>query len=84
MAFCLKRKVCFKFLITTTKKVIETETESDKKVFKIEPLSEYDSLFLLNEKVKGKVRDYPDFEAISKEIAKRSEARLPAVILKSY
>ena len=77
----LEKKGVFKFLITTTKKVIETETESDKKVFKIEPLSEYDSLFLLNEKVKGKVRDHPDFEAISKEIAKRSEARLPAVIL---
>ncbi|KAL4602386.1 hypothetical protein ACB092_10G049900 [Castanea dentata] len=73
-----EKKRMFKFLITTTKKVIET---NDKKVFKIEPLSESDSLFLLDEKVKGKVRDHPDFETISKEIAKRSEGRLPAVIL---
>uniref|UniRef100_A0A7N2N2U9 Disease resistance protein At4g27190-like leucine-rich repeats domain-containing protein n=2 Tax=Quercus lobata TaxID=97700 RepID=A0A7N2N2U9_QUELO len=74
-----EKKGVFKFLITTTKKVIETE--SDKKVFKIEPMSEDDSLSLLNEKVKGKVRDHPDFETISKEIAKRSKGRLPAVIL---
>ncbi|XP_075641003.1 uncharacterized protein LOC142612740 [Castanea sativa] len=73
-----EKKGMFKFLITTTKKVIET---NDQKVFKIEPLSESDSLFLLDEKVKGKVRDHPDFETISKEIAKRSEGRLPAVIL---
>ncbi|KAK9984747.1 hypothetical protein SO802_034272 [Lithocarpus litseifolius] len=74
-----EKKGVFKFLITTTKEV--KKTESDKKVFKIEPLSEIDSLSLLKTNVKKEVQEHPEFETISKEIAKRSEGRLPAVIL---
>ncbi|XP_050266098.1 putative disease resistance protein At4g19050 [Quercus robur] len=66
-------KVVFKFLITTSREVTEPETGSDKKVFKIEPLSEHDSLFLLNSKVKENVSRHPDFGTISEEIAERSK-----------
>ena len=73
-------KVVFKFLITTRRDVTETETGSSKKVFKIEPLSEHDSLLLLNSKVKENVSRHPHFGTISEEIAKKSEG-LPAMIL---
>ncbi|KAM4085592.1 hypothetical protein ACJW30_10G039500 [Castanea mollissima] len=73
-------KVVFKFLITTRRDVTEPEPGSNKKVFKIEPLSEHDSLLLLNSKVKENVSRYQDFGTISEEIAKRSEG-LPAMIL---
>ncbi|KAM4073703.1 hypothetical protein ACB094_10G039700 [Castanea mollissima] len=66
-------KVVFKFLITTRRDVTEPEPGSNKKVFKIEPLSDHDSLLLLNSKVKENVSRYPDFGTISEEIAKRSK-----------
>ncbi|XP_030945723.1 putative disease resistance protein At4g19050 [Quercus lobata] len=77
-------RVVFKFLITTRRKVTEPETGSNKKVFKIERLSDDDSSSLLGKKVKEKDQGHPDFETLYKEIAKKSKGALPADIKTLY
>ncbi|GMY29955.1 putative disease resistance protein At4g19050 [Fagus crenata] len=68
-----------KFLIIR-KEVNEIESESNKKVFKIEPLSEKDSLSQLKKRVKKNVLGGREFEKSFEEIAKMSQG-LPAAIL---
>uniref|UniRef100_A0A2N9E663 Uncharacterized protein n=1 Tax=Fagus sylvatica TaxID=28930 RepID=A0A2N9E663_FAGSY len=68
-----------KFLIIR-KEVNEIESDSNKKVFKIEPLDKDASLFLLKNRVKNNALKDREFEKSFEEIAKLSKG-LPAAIL---